>query len=539
MAKYRERGPEDYLVILRRGKWVLVVPCLLIGLVAFWASFLLPDQYRSETLIMVERQQIPKEYVRPTITTVLQDRLQTMTQEILSRTRIQLIIGKFGLYKNYSERQFWPRLVALAKTGFAKLGVEEPGFLQRYRVQPSIEKLIGVMRENIDIQLVRRGGPEVTAFKVSYIGETPQIAQQVTTELTSLFIEENLKVRERMAENTSQFIDVELEAARKVLENQETKLREFKTRYIGQLPQQEQTNLQLLSHWQGQLQTNAQALNRLQQEEILLRNSLSVRETIVGAQAGAEGTKDSPFKLQQQLSNLRSDLSQLEARYTSQHPDVVKIKREISQIQTQLAEAAQEPEEKDTVVAIAPPPDPQIARFETQLDVNRMERERLQAGQGTIQKAIEDYRERIRRMPLREQQYLELTRDYTVAKKNYESLLNKQNLSSLARNLERRQQGEQFRILDPANLPAGPFRPNRPMFGLGGSLIGFMLGLGWVAGREVLDKSLRNERDVEFYLETPVVGLIPVFAPTKRKQLAALQSAGRNTGARAGLSVAR
>lgn len=539
MAKYRERGPEDYLVILRRGKWVLVVPCLLVGLAVFWGSFLLPDQYRSETLILVERQQIPKEYVRPTITTDLQDRLQTMTQEILSRTRIQRIMEKFGLYKNYSERQLLPRLVALAKTGFAKLGVEEPGFLQRYRVQPSIEELVGLMRENIDVQLVRRRGPEVTAFRVSYIGETPQIAQQVTTELTSLFIEENLKVRERMAENTSQFIDVELQAARKVLESQETKLREFKTRYMGQLPEQEQTNLQLLAHWQGQLQTNAQSLSRLQQEEILLRNSLSVRETMVGAQAGAEGTKDSPFKLQQQLSNLRSDLTRLEARYTSQHPDVIKIKREISQIQTQLAEAAQEPEEKDTEVAIAPPPDPQIARFETQLDVNRMERERLLAGQGTIQKAIEDYRERIRRMPLREQQYLELTRDYTVAKQNYESLLNKQNLSSLARNLERRQQGEQFRILDPANLPAGPFRPNHPLFGVGGSLIGFMLGLGWVAGREVLDKSLRNERDVEFYLETPVVGLIPAFAPTKRKQPAALRPAGRNTGARAGLSVAR
>lgn len=539
MARYREMELEDYLLILKRSKWLLVIPCVLVGLAVFGFSLLLPDQYRSETLILVERQQVPKEYVKPTVTTGLQDRLQSMTQEILSRTRLRYIIDKFGLYRRYSEQQLSYRLGALAAKGLKKAGVENYSMFGRYLGEPSLEDLIATMRSNIQVELVRHRRSEVTAFKVSYAGESPQLVQQVATELASLFIEENLKVRERMAENTSKFIGVELESARRELESQEAKLRQFKTRYMGQLPEQERTNIELFRHWQAQLQANTASLNRLQQEDLLLRNSLSLRETMVGVHAGTEVRSGSPISLQRRLSDLRFALTGMEARYTPQHPDVVKLKREIIQLQTRLSEAAQEPEEKAPEPSIAPPLDPAIAGIEARLEVNQMVHETLLRDQKKIQLNIKQYRERITLMPLREQQYVEITRDYGVAQKNYESLLHKRALSSLASNLEKRQQGEQFRVLDPANLPTKPFRPNRPLVAFLGSAVGLMLGLGWVAAGVFLDKSLRNERDVEFYLEAPVLALIPSVDSPAQKRSFMPWIARRRNGADARTSSAR
>ena len=538
MAKYREMEMEDYFLILKRSKWLLVIPCVLVGLAVFGFSLLLPDQYRSETLILVERQQVPKEYVKPTVTAALQDRLQSMTQEILSRTRLQHIIEKFGLYRRYSEQQLSYRLGALVAKGFKKAGVENLSMFRRYVGAPSIEDLISTMRSNITVELIRHRRAEVTAFKVSYAGESPQLVQQVATELASLFIEENLKVRERMAENTSEFIGVELGAARRELESQEAKLRQFKTRYMGQLPEQERTNIELFRHWQAQLQINTASLNRLQQEDLLLRNSLALRETMVGVQAGTEVRSGSPISLQRRLSDLRFALTGMEARYTPQHPDVAKLKREIIELQTRLSEAAQEPEEKAPEPSMAPPLDPAIAEIEARVEVNQMVHETLLRDQKKIQLNIKLYRERITLMPLREQQYVEITRDYGVAQKNYESLLNKKALSSLASNLEKRQQGEQFRVLDPANLPAKPFRPNRPLVAFLGSAVGLMLGLGWVAAGVLLDKSLRNERDVEFYLEAPVLALIPSLDSPAQKRSFMSRIARRRNGTDARTSSA-
>ena len=540
MANYRQLELEDYLFVLKRSKWWLIIPCLVVGVVALGFSFLLADEYRSETLILVEQQQVPAEYVRPTVTADLQDRLQTMTQEILSRTRLQRIIEKFGLFRHYTERQPRYRLVAFVNSGLARLGVEQWGPLHQDSGGPAIEELIAKMRESIEIELVRRGrrGPVVTAFKISYIAETPPLAQQVTTEITSLFIEENLKVRERMAENTSQFIEIELEAARRELENQESTLRDFKVRYMGQLPEQVQTNLHLLGQLQFQLQANMDAMGRLQEQDILLKNSVKQRKAVLEEQVGAQAGVESPTNLARQLAQLQSQLSQMKARYTPQHPDVIKLAQQIAQLQTQLEQATEEPTEESLQSSPVKVFDPQLAQIQSQIEANQRAQQTRVKEQKRIGEAIKTYQQQLRLIPLREQQYIEITRDYGIAKNNYESLLQKKNRSDLAGNLEKRQQGEQFRILDPANLPVKPFRPNRALISVGGVLGGLFLGLIWVGAHEFLDKSLRNERDVEFYLESPVLALIPLVSSPNHKRRFSTQP-DRQGAARARASAAR
>ena len=538
MTKYRELDIEDYLLILKRRKWWPILLSLSLGLAAFGFSFLIANEYLSETLILVQEQRVPTEYVRSTITAGLQDRLQTMTQEILSRTRLQRIIEKFGLYRSYSERKLTSRLAVHAGAILEKVGVDWPGEPRGNSEDPALEDLIATMRTHIKIELVRSPGPsiDVTAFRVTYIGEAPHLAQQVTSELTSMFIQENLKVREQMSEDTSRFIEIELETARKELNEQEAKLKEFKSRYMGQLPEQERANLLLLSQAQFQLQTNEESLNRLRQEEILLKNSLSQFESMLRIQAGGEVAAESPLSLQRQLSELRARLNQMKTRYTSEHPDMIKLMQEIAQLQTNLEQAAQAPDEKTPESSRAVPPDPEIAHIRSQLEVNQLAQQGRLKGRERIEQSINLYQARIRLTPLREQQYLELTRDYGSAKSSYESLLNKKKLSRMARNLERSQQGEQFRILDPANLPTTPYRPNRPLISLGGALAGLLLGLGLVTVLALLDKSLRNQRDVEFYLETPVLALIPLISTTAGKQRFSLRLS-RQSRAAARVSV--
>lgn len=540
MANYRQLELEDYLLVLKRSKWWLIIPCLVVGVVALGFSFLLPDEYQSETLILVEQQQVPAEYVRPTVTADLQDRLQTMTQEILSRTRLRRIIEKFGLFRHYTERQPRYRLVAFVNSGLARLGVEQWGLLHQDSNGPAIEELIVRMRESIGIELVRRGrrGPVVTAFKISYIAATPPLARQVTTEITSLFIEENLKVRERMTENTSQFIEIELEAARRELEDQESTLRDFKVRYMGQLPEQVQTKLQLLGQLQFQLQATMDAVDRLQEQDILLKDSQKQREAVLETQVGAQAGVESPTNLGLQLAQLQSQLSQMKARYTQQHPDVIKLAQQIAQLQTQLEQATEEPTEEAFQSNPVKVFDPQLVQIQSQIEVNQRAQQTRLKEQKRIEGAIKTHQQQLRLIPLREQQYIEITRDYGIAKNNYESLLQKKNLSTLAGNLEKRQQGEQFRILDPASLPTKPFRPNRALISVGGALGGLLLALIWVGAHEFLNKSLRNERDVEFYLELPVLALIPLVSPPNHKRRFSTQL-DRQGAARAPASAAR
>ena len=478
---------DHWAIVVRQRRW-LMGPLFLFGLLAFAGAHIWPERYRSEALILVEQQKVPEHYVTPNVATDLQDRLQSMTQQILSRTRLQRLIEQFNLYP-------------------------------RQRARLTTDAVIDKMREDIRIELVqapRRQG-ELTAFRIYYSAPNPRVAQQITNELTSLFIEENLQARSQQSASTTSFLENQLEQARKDLAEQEQRLREYKLRYLGELPEQQQSNLQILSSLEAQLHAGAAALDRAEQQKIYLESlraeyqamqkSLGVRESSgrVAPSAIAEAA----------LRDLRKQLTDLEAKYTPRHPDVDGLKEQIAQWETlrKRLEDEQSPAQEGGTTAgiVAPTGEPGLAEVASRLKAIKVESESYQREMKELRQRIGEARSHLNITPLREQQLAEVTRNYENSRQNYQSLLQKKLQSELATNLEKRQQGEQFRIIDPPSLPQKPSEPNRLQIILIGWLLGLLVGLGLVVLREVGDDTLRNEKDLRQFPQLHVLVRVPVL----------------------------
>lgn len=474
---------RDYLDILRRRKWLIVCPTLLVAVATFFFTKSLPNLYRSDTLVLIEEQKVPEAYVRPTVQSNLDVRLQTMTHQILSRTRLQSIIEKFGLFQNS--------------------GID------------NISELVARLRKDIEIELVSRrdrsGG--VAGFKIYYVASSPQVAQDVLREVTSLFIEENLRMRQQQAVRTTQFLDGQLTQARQSLQDHEQRLREFKTRHFGELPQEQQANLTLLGQAHIQLQANSGTLDRYQREKTYLESSLAAETRKQGS-----GTADTPAR---RLEAVRALLLDLEAKYTSDHPDVISTKAEIARLEQAFAEVAQGEESDVDDAAVDSAPAVQSAeaiRIRSRLEVLELAREQTLQERKKIQQRIQTLQRRVTITPLREQQLTELSRDYAVAERQYDSLLQKKHESQIAADLEKRQQGERFYIIDPPNLPSIAYKPDRLRLNLLGVGGGLFLAFGLAAAVEFKDETLRNERDVNYYLGIPTLASVPRVRILDRKR---------------------
>ncbi|MGA8868650.1 MAG: hypothetical protein WB510_16870, partial [Candidatus Sulfotelmatobacter sp.] len=289
---FEEQNPggfnlEHYLGVARRRHMLFLIPLLLGWLVVWGVSWIVPARYRSGTLILVEQPTMPKAYVTPNVNDDLQARLQSITQQILSRTRLLHIIDQLNLYAD-QEKHLAP------------------------------DEKVDLMRKDIEIELVRNGQDEVTAFNVYFTAGNPRVAQRVTNELTALFISENLEVRQQQSEGTTKFLEEQLETASQALADQEEKIREFKGQHIGELPTQLSSNLQILSGLQTQLQSEQDALNTAKQQRVYLQSLIDQNRTLQ-AQSPAKGGVGAPAELaalDEQLDKLRAQLADLSAHYT-------------------------------------------------------------------------------------------------------------------------------------------------------------------------------------------------------------------------------
>ncbi len=476
---------KDYWAMVVRRRWWLLGPFFLLGWLGFAVAQFWPYLYRSEALILVEQQKVPEQYVTPNVVSDPQDRLQSMTQQILSRTRLQRLIDQFGLYA-------------------------------RERARMIIEDVVNKMRKDIRIEpLEARGRPgELTAFRISYAAKNPRVAQQVTNELTSLFIEENLQARTQRSVGTTTFLENQLEQARKDLAEQEQRQREYKLRYLGQLPEQQQSNLQILSSLEAQLHATVDSLDRADQQKIYLE---SMRDEYQAMQrslkAGTVSARVSPAAAAEAaLSDLRKQLSDLEANYTPLHPDIVKLKEEIAQ--REALKKRQEAEQASGQNGAASPgatADPAFIEVESRLKAVVIEIQDRQKQADELRTRIREFQSRLNLTPVREQQLAEVTRAYENSRQYYQSLLQKKLQSELATNLEKRQQGEQFRILDPASLPGKPEEPSRLEIILIGWALGLCVGVGLIAFREFNDGTLRSEKEISVSTKLPVLVRIPVL----------------------------
>jgi polysaccharide biosynthesis transport protein len=495
---------QDYWAIVRRRRWWLLLPIFAVWAIAFAISYLLPAQYRSETLILIEQQKVPEQYVVANVSMSMQERLQSMTQQILSRTRLQRIIDQFGLYRS-----------------------------ERNRLGP--DAVVERMRKDIQIELVQPPGErqDLTAFRIFYLAPNPQVAQQVASRLTSLFIDENIQTQQQLSEDTTAFLANQLEDARKNLAEQETKVREFKARYLGQLPSQLQSNVQILTGLESRSQSLSQALSHAQQQKLYLESLRSQYHNLQGASEEVAG--DTVPALDKELARLNSELAAARGRYTENHPDVTRLKSEIAkteklkqQIESQIAakqdKPADSPKGKRATSTSQLQGTTPMLQVEGELKANELEIRDTQRELNAVQAQIGEYQARLNVTPMREQQMADLTRDYEQSKSNYDSLLKKQMQSQLATNLEKRQQGQQFRILDPPSLPLRPYFPDRVQFSMFGLLCGVLLGCMVVAALEMFDARICSERQLHEVLSAKVlVGIPHISTPQEQRRMALLQ----------------
>ena len=486
--------PLSLVRLLWKRKVHVLITAAALSAAVVTLVMLLPATYRAETVILVDQQKIPEKFVSATVNTELQDRLATISQEILSSTRLQKIIDTFKLYEKERKSRFQEEIIELMR-GDIKVTAEK-GWIQN------------------------RPG----AFRVTYEGHDPSTVAAVTNQLGSLFIEENMRSRETIAEGTADFMKTQLEAAKQQLEIQEKKLSEFKLAFNGELPQQETSLAQELSRLEVQLQGNQDALNRANQYKITLESSLSVAQSTeatlkrlieaandLSKRPPAPGTAGAAPKQRSEV--LEDQLAQLLLRYSPQHPDVRMIRLAIDQAKAKEAKDTAK-EEADKVASAKPlkdqakdphakDPDVQepmpgsadavralsaergrIALFAAQVSAVNAELKTRQADQRRIVSQVETVQARLRRLPMREQEMAQVTRDYEMSKANYKSLQDKIFAADMSTEMERRQKSERFTVLDSAQIPEKPVSPNRPLFiGLGcAGALAFSIGFWLFSG---------------------------------------------------------
>jgi polysaccharide chain length determinant protein (PEP-CTERM system associated) len=481
MIVHRDLTIEDYVAILRRRIWLLIIPAVLCPIAAYLISLLLPSRYVSETVVLVEGQTMPDNIVKPLMAGDVNQRLSTMQEEILSRTRLQQLIDKFGLYKGDAGRM-------------------------------SQEAQIASLRKSISVSPVRPMAETrangLPGFTVSVTARQAILAQQMCAEITSFFMQQNVLLRAQRAADTTDFITRQLNEAKAKLDSQDGKLAEFQRRYIGELPDQAQTNFSLLSGMASQMEASSLALSRAQQDKIFVESMLS--QQLAASKPLQAGS--SPDVLQKQLANLEDQLADLQSRYTDEHPDVIKARGEISRTQKKIQEEApaRAIQSASEIEKDAPATDsPQVKQYRAQLfQINQTIRDRT-TEQAHLQQDIRNLQAKLQLSPAIAQEYKALTRDSQTALNIYNDLLKKHSDSEMAADLERRQQGEQFRVLDSPSLPQKPSFPNRFIFAFGGLVGGLAFGVAIVALLEARDTTLRTERDVEAVLKLPTLALIP------------------------------
>lgn len=465
---------ELAVAVWSRRKW-LALFCFVAPFMAVASLVVsLPKIYQSTATVVVERQQVPEAFVRSTVTSELGIRLQTISQEVLSRARLDGLMQQFDLYSNL-------------------------------RKQAPLEEIIGRMRGAIKLDLKevehsgrRAGQAAIAGFSVSYRGSDPQTVALVTNALTSFYVEENLKVRERQATGTAEFLRVQLEETKKRLDAQERKVGEFKKRYIGELPQQLQANLATLERLNVQHRINSENQIRAQERRDALAKQL--------AEANPSAPTEGPDAPTIRIARLRQELTSLRARFSERYPDVVRVKTEIAALVRQLADAASGGDAEPEAHA---PVSPQILRLKQALNEVESEIKVLKAEEKHLRSSLGIYQGRVENTPRREQELQEMSRDYETTRTVYNSLLTRYEEAQLAESLEQRQKGEQFRVLDPA-VPSGvPVAPKRSQLLLVGLLLSLGLAAGAVVLSEQLDTSFHMVDDLQATTTVPVLVSIP------------------------------
>jgi succinoglycan biosynthesis transport protein ExoP len=478
-ARARPEGAELRRALeIARRRWRLGITVLLIPLAAaVGLTLFLPRIYRASTVILVDRQQVPESFVRSTVTSAPETRLQSIGQEVLKRGRLEELIERFDLYPDL-------------------------------RASKPMETVTDQMRRDIQIERVMdpvvRGGA-IVSFTVSYTGRDPATVADVVNTLAAAYLAENSRVRGEEASGTAGFLRKQLQEVKQRLEDQEGRVSAFKRRYIGENPKNMDANLAVLERLTAQLRLNSDNQNRaLERREALVRQ-LASSEGGAPAAVGVSGVEpvDSGTS---RLARLHQELAELQTRFSDKYPDVVRAKAEIAALEAQMRSrpgATSTPAQPEAAVnPFAFKLRQTIVEIEAEIAALRSEERRLREDFATYQRRVEN-------TPLREQEFQELSRDYETTSELYRTLLKRYEEAQLAETLEQRQKGEQFRILEPAVPPTSPWAPSPMRLVLLGGLVSVAAAVGAAMLAEWLDGSFHEVNQLRRVVSIPVVARIP------------------------------
>ena len=500
-----------------RRKWVVLGSILAGGAIAAILCVVLPKSYRSNTLILIENQKIPEDYVKGIGGASIEQRLTTIHQQVMSRTFLSQIVDEYKPYESQVRRE-------------------------------GLESAIETLRKMIKVETVGTPGSwgkSVEAITISFSHEDPATAMNVTAKLASLFVEENSRAREQLVTSVSVFLEQELHDAKKLLEAKERAISEFKARYVTELPEQKEANLRTLDRLQTELNTTVEAIHSLTARHSLFEKAVAQYEqyemkgSISSQPMSHMRNQAVQDPLSARLSELQKQLATLMATYKDAYPDVAILKDEIKELQAQIAERSQRAENKK-LFQLEPQPDhnersgrvldPQLQKLLDQMDESRLDITNLKAKESRIIREMKGIEGRVEQTPAREQQLMILTRDYDNMQKNYQTLLDKRLNARVAESLEKSQQGEQIRVLDPANLPQKPEKPNRMLIMFLGLMGGGGLGVSLALGIDQLNPTFKRREEVEVLPGIQVLATIPEFF-TLSPQLSTMPKIGlRITG---------
>jgi len=483
MIRNGEISMSEVKRILRKYWWILPLTVVIGGALGLGATMVLPKKFTSQSRVQIHEQTVSTEILRPVLTDATNQRLIGMQEKILSRTQLQAIIEKFGLYPSDRDKMHMEDLVLKLRSAI--------------EVTPP-ETMLGVQSR------------QLPGFYINVTFDNPEIAQRICSEITTKFMEQNAKIINDGGTRTTKFLADQAEEAKRNLDEQDAKLAEFKKKYMGALPDQQQANLGMLQTMNSQLDAITQSISRAQQDK-------AMNESLLASQLGtwkATKTGGTPTEtLEEQLTTLQEQLSALQSRYTPEHPDVIKTKSQIEQLKKRITEAPKSSQTATSAAAgeIEPAAIQQLRAKLKQDDLNIAD---LSKRQGQIQSQIGVMQGRLQLSPAVEQQFKELMRGYQSASDSYNDLLKRHAQALMAKDFTHEQQGEQFSMEDPPSLPMTPSFPKKPVFAGGGLAGGLALGFAVLYLLAALDSSMHSERDVEVCLKLPVLAMVPTMDPS-------------------------
>lgn len=521
----------QYIQVLRRRKWYFLVPAAVVFAVVALVAFLLPPSFRSEATILIETQEIPESFIQSTVTGYIEERLQTISQIVLSRQNLLEVIQRFNLYADERESR-------------------------------TTEEIIGGMREDITMEPVQaevinprsgRPGTATVAFTVAFEGRQPQKVTQVTSTLVSLYLEENLRTRKEKAETTYDFLEKQLADLKLQIEQTEEEIARFKEAHLRELPELMQLNLQTLERLQKEIDAKQERMRTLADRKIYLQGQLATIEPVrytVSTEGGRTMTPEEELKLLKNqylsltavqsekhpdvialkrkiealekevdtksllretsglLESKRLELVRLKERYTDKHPDVIRTEREVEQLEQELIDLeSRQVLQRDS--ERGDPENPAYINLTTQITSTEMDIENERREIAELRRKYAEYQRRIELTPQVEQEYRALERNYANAQAKYQETLSKLMAAREAKGLEESAMAEKLTLIDPPTLPEKPFKPNRLALLLIGMVLATGVGVGTGSLAEFLDRSVHSSDELGSLTGLPILVTVP------------------------------